>query len=141
MSFITKGGIGSIVGRIKKPNNVFSLFGFSYSLNIDSYFAASIDTLRNSFNAFSIAKDVFLARVPAALFPLSTCNDASFWKSAIRKLMFSTKFFIVFYFLFGAKIIIIISPTHLSLNIHNSILKIRITDIHLFSYSDSEISP
>ena len=60
------------------------------------FLESSTDTLRNSFNAFSMAKEVFLALVPAALFPLSTCEAASFAKSANNWFRFSASCFILF---------------------------------------------
>lgn len=46
------------------------------------FLAASNDALRNSFIAFSIASEDLRARVPAALFPFSTCAVASLRNSA-----------------------------------------------------------
>jgi hypothetical protein len=72
--------------------------------NRDYFLEASSEALRNSFSAFSIAKDVFLARCPAALFPLSTWELASFPNSANSWAKFSVKFFIVVLFKIHAKI-------------------------------------
>ena len=48
-----------------------------------NYFAASTDTLRNSFMSFDTSKAALRARVPAALLPFSTWSLAFTWKSSI----------------------------------------------------------
>lgn len=59
-------------------------------------FDASRLALRNSFIIFSISRETLRARAPAALFPVSACAVASFWKASYDTAIFSSKVFILF---------------------------------------------
>ena len=66
------------VSHIIKKEGISSTDIPSHFLLCNSYLAASKDALRKAFIAFSISNEALRARVPAALFPFSTCAFASF---------------------------------------------------------------
>lgn len=78
-----------------------------YYTKLYYFFDTSTESFLNSFNAFSIAKDAFLARVPAALFAFSACCAESLVKSEISTFKFSSNSFIIICFLISHKDIVI----------------------------------
>ena len=62
-----------------------------------NYFAASTETLRNSFISFEISRADLRARVPAALLPFSTCAAALAANTSYSALIFATNSFITFF--------------------------------------------